>query len=37
MDLTTLKVDVAKIHFVEVRRRRKAPVLPPEVVDSEFA
>ena len=36
MDLTTLKVDVAKIHFVEVRRH-KAPRLPPEaaeVVDS---
>ena len=33
MDLTTLKVDVAKIHFVEVRGH-KAPRLPPEVVDS---
>ena len=34
VDLTTLKVDVAKIHFVEVRRR-KAPRLPPDwIVDS---
>ena len=31
------KVDVAKIHIVEVRRRIKAPRPPPEVVDSGFA
>ena len=30
VELTTLKVDVAKVHFVEVHRR-KAPRLPPPV------
>ena len=49
VDLTTLKlfglrsrglaykVDVATIHIVEVRRRIKAPRLPPEIVDFSFA
>ena len=31
------KVDVAKIHMVEVHRRIKGPRPPPEVVDSGFA
>ena len=31
------KVDVATIHIVEVRRRIKAPRLPPEIVDFGFA
>ena len=36
-DTLLSEIDVAKIHIVEVRRRIKAPRLPPEVVDSSFA